>query len=431
VSTSRLRELDPLTLRFVEAELEAGFRREHGRTMLASVRVSMMISLVIWTTILVLLPYVAVTGVGLARGLTAIAMLPLVVGLVLTRWCRSFVALQVIIGAANVGGTLAIFPICVVAHQFDAYAVAGTMLSIVFAFFFNRMSFVTASFATTGYVVTFVVMRMLVGQVGFPARIFDAIIVLTTWFISAVTAYILERTAREVFLQRRIIEAQRLELAHEKDKADRLLHSILPAAIAARLKEDPTAVADSFDEATVLFADLVGFTQLAALLPAARLVALLDHIFSRFDELSTRYRLEKIKTIGDAYMVVGGVPHARADHAEAVVRMAIEMVAVVEGHARETALPLGIRIGVHSGPVVAGVIGKHKFSYDLWGATVNLASRMESTGVAGAVQLSAATRARLPAGLDTEERGEIDVKGMGRVRTYLLRCDATVSTATA
>jgi class 3 adenylate cyclase len=421
VPTTRVRELDPLTLRFVDAQLEGEFRREHSHTMLASVRISMAISVVIWVTVIVLLPGVAATGVSTARAFTLVAMLPNAVGLVLTRWYRSFVALQVIVVSANVGGTLAIFPICIVAGQFDAYAVAGMMLTIVFAFFFNRMSFVTASVATTGYVATFAILRWLVGHATASARVFDTIIVLTTWLISAVTAYTLERTAREVFRQRRIIDAQRLEVAREKEKADRLLHSILPAAIVARLKEDPAAVAESFDEATVLFADLVGFTQLAALMPAARLVALLDHIFSRFDELSTRYQLEKIKTIGDAYMVVGGVPHPRIDHAEAVVRMAVEMVAVVAVHARDTSLPLGIRIGVHSGPLVAGVIGKNKFSYDLWGATVNLASRMESTGVAGAVQLSAATRARLPAGLCTEERGEIEVKGMGRVRTYLLR----------
>ncbi len=415
---------DPRTLRFTDARLEAEFRSEYGPGALASIRRSILVSMVLWTIVVVLLPLVARENVDKARAFTLGAMLPLIVGLALTRWFRGFVAVQIIAFVANVSGALVIFPLSIATRTFDSYAVAGTMLSTVFAFFFNRMAFTTASLATAVYLIAFGVARVLYGEASVGARIFDATLVYTTAGVSALTAYLLEKTSREVFRQRRVIEAQQQELAREKEKTDRLLHSILPASIVARLKDDQTSVADAFDEATVLFADLVGFTALAAAMPAARLVELLDGIFSRFDELSTRYQLEKIKTIGDAYMVVGGVPRRRPDHAEAVARMALDIIVVVAEVARVTALPLRVRIGIHSGPVVAGVIGRQKFSYDLWGDTVNLASRMESTGVAGAVQLSAATRARLPSAFSPEERGEIDVKGMGVVSTYLLRPEA-------
>ncbi|MES3020866.1 MAG: adenylate/guanylate cyclase domain-containing protein [Pseudomonadota bacterium] len=209
-------------------------------------------------------------------------------------------------------------------------------------------------------------------------------------------------------------------LGHEKEKSERLLLNILPKAIAQRLKNGETTIADSFAEVTVMFADLVGFTKLSAHLSPAELVELLNEIFSAFDGMAERYGLEKIKTIGDAYMVVGGLPTPSDNHADAIADMALDIQAAMNKMRTKGGEALGIRIGIHTGPVEAGVIGTKKFTYDLWGDTVNTASRMESHGVSGAIQVTAATYGRLRDKYIFEERGVIPVKGKGDMLTYLL-----------
>jgi guanylate cyclase len=189
-----------------------------------------------------------------------------------------------------------------------------------------------------------------------------------------------------------------------------LLLNVLPEPVAARLKSRPGVIADHLPEVTVLFADLVGFTPLAERLPADELVGLLDRIFARWDALASERGVEKIKTIGDAYMAAAGVPAPRADHAEAVASLALAMRPEVERCAAETGLPLEIRVGIDSGPVVAGVIGTSKFIYDLWGDTVNTASRMESHAPTGAIQVTARTRERLEAGFELRPRGQLEIK---------------------
>ncbi|MBI5609350.1 MAG: adenylate/guanylate cyclase domain-containing protein [Deltaproteobacteria bacterium] len=215
--------------------------------------------------------------------------------------------------------------------------------------------------------------------------------------------------------------AQRLAVAEEKQRSELLLRNILPEAIAERLKANQQPIADGFESVTVLFADVVGFTSLSARMPPAELVSLLDRMFSAFDGLADKHSLEKIKTIGDAYMAVAGLPQPNDRHADAAAAMALEMLAVVRDLAQSTGENLDLRVGLNSGPVVAGVIGRRKFIYDLWGDAVNMASRMESHGVAGAVQLTSSTRALLDPRFVTEARGIIDVKGRGPVEAHLLR----------
>lgn len=209
-------------------------------------------------------------------------------------------------------------------------------------------------------------------------------------------------------------------LSAEHARSESLLLNILPGPIAERLKAAPGTIAERFESVTILFADIVGFTTLSAQVSPEKLVAMLDDIFSDFDALAQELRLEKIKTIGDAYMVVGGLPERRPDHADAVAAMAIGMLRVIERHAKRLDLPLNIRIGMHSGTVVAGVIGKRKFSYDLWGDAVNTASRMESHSLPGRIQLTDSTRAKLDARYVMESRGVVDVKGKGEMETWFL-----------
>ncbi len=209
-------------------------------------------------------------------------------------------------------------------------------------------------------------------------------------------------------------------LAEEQEKSERLLLNILPAPIAQRLKQGEQTIADSFSEVTVLFADLVGFTKLSANLSPAELVELLNMIFSCFDELAEKYGLEKIKTIGDAYMVVGGLPTPRKDHAEAIAEMALDILDRVQEISEKQGKLLQIRIGINTGAVEAGVIGTKKFAYDLWGDTVNTAHRMESHGIPGVIQVTEDTYNCLANKYTFQERGMIDIKGKGMMRTYLL-----------
>ncbi len=206
----------------------------------------------------------------------------------------------------------------------------------------------------------------------------------------------------------------------EREESERLLRNILPDSVAAQLKITDEPPVESFESVTILFADIVGFTALAARLEPERLVAMLNEIFNAFDSVSQRAGLEKIKTIGDSYMLAGGLPQRSNDHAERVARVALQLHPLLTQVSARHEQELDLRIGIHSGPVVAGVIGHLKFSYDLWGDTVNVASRMESQGVLGRIQLSDTTRDLLGDDWECECRGTIDVKGKGLMTTYLL-----------
>jgi adenylate cyclase len=223
---------------------------------------------------------------------------------------------------------------------------------------------------------------------------------------------------------------------HQRDRyqqrSDDLLHSILPDQIAAQLKDEPGTIADDVPSASVLFADVVGFTRMSASMLPSELVGVLDELFTVFDGFVTELGLEKIKTVGDAYMVAAGVPQARPDHAEAIAELALR----IRDHVAANPIrgrPISLRIGINSGPLTAGVIGTHKFSYDLWGDTVNTASRMESEGIPGSIQISATSYELIKDQFVCEPRGPIEVKGKDTMPTYLLlsRRDAAALTGQA
>ncbi|MEG4252017.1 adenylate/guanylate cyclase domain-containing protein [Microcoleus sp. Pol10D4] len=206
----------------------------------------------------------------------------------------------------------------------------------------------------------------------------------------------------------------------QKEKIEELLLNILPKPIADRLQEGQSIIADSFAEVSVLFADLVGFTNFASQKSAVETVKVLNQIFSQFDELSLRHGLEKIKTMGDAYMVVGGLPDPQENHAFAITQMALDMQAAVASFNVQNNHNFSLRIGINIGGVVAGVIGLTKFSYDLWGDTVNVAQRMESSGIPGEIQVTAAVYDRLKDKFLFKKRGAVEIKGKGEMIVYLL-----------
>ncbi|NJO47809.1 MAG: adenylate/guanylate cyclase domain-containing protein [Oscillatoriales cyanobacterium RM2_1_1] len=255
--------------------------------------------------------------------------------------------------------------------------------------------------------------------------------------ISDLSVYLYDRLARAQFNSRHALETafEQLEVAYgqvkqEQELSETLLLNILPDSIVQRLKQQPTTIsesltrakiADSFTQAAVLFGDIVGFTELSSKMAPDELVHLLNQIFSRFDQLAEQHQLEKIKTIGDAYMMVSGLPIPRQDYAEAIADMALDMIQTLNQFNAETGQDFQMRIGIATGPVVAGVIGIKKFIYDLWGDTVNIASRMESHGIANEIQLTEVTYQKLKYKYQLECRGTINVKGKGEMTTYLLK----------
>lgn len=330
-------------------------------------------------------------------------------------------------------------------HQ-PAMLVFGVAVNVV-VLWIGAISPPAGFFLYTGYAVVFVTVGPFLARMSMKTQVvytllsvliynvFDAAIahaapmvrlslnvsLLTLGSVGALAARQLDLQGRLAFVQRRIIREQMAALDAERSRSETLLLNVLPRRIADRLKNEPgVVIADRFASATVLFSDIVGFTQLSTQMTPEDLVKRLDEVFTRFDVLAEQLGLEKIKTIGDAYMVCGGLPLARSDHSEAVCEMAIRMRDCVAELAKELSFPLSVRIGVHTGPVVAGVIGKKKFIYDVWGDTVNTASRMESHGVADAIQVSEATYELTKTLFDYQSRGVVVVKGKGAMETYLL-----------
>ncbi|MBA2380631.1 MAG: adenylate/guanylate cyclase domain-containing protein [Chloroflexi bacterium] len=259
---------------------------------------------------------------------------------------------------------------------------------------------------------------------GIAGEITGGISDLPAWFESTMIALNVAVGGTIVFTLLALFARQREEalaaLRTEQDRAETLLLNILPRSIADRLKASSATIADQFDAASILFADIVDFTPLAEAMSAAEVVGILDHLFTHFDALAERYGLEKIKTIGDCYMVAAGVPTPRADHAAAIACMGLDMRDAMSAEDGVAHLGLELRIGINSGPVVAGVIGRKRFLCDLWGDAVNMASRMESQGTPGQIQVTNAMYELLKNEFVLEQRGDIDVKGKGEIQTWYL-----------
>ncbi|MEA5617792.1 adenylate/guanylate cyclase domain-containing protein [Cronbergia sp. UHCC 0137] len=253
-------------------------------------------------------------------------------------------------------------------------------------------------------------------QLGYPLAHYveKGLYLFWTGLVCVLSVYLYEKLRKKEFQA-----TQELEIA--KQQSEKLLLNILPEVIAEKLKQHPSTIADSFQAVTVLFADIVGFTELSTRTSPPQLVELLNQIFCLFDELAERHGVEKIKTIGDAYMAVAGLPNQRGDHAISIANMALDMQKALAEFNQKNNLSFRIRIGVSTGPVVAGVIGLKKFAYDLWGDTVNTASRMESHGIAGNTQVCEASYQLLKDSYILEKRGLIKIKGKGEMVTYLLQ----------
>jgi class 3 adenylate cyclase len=420
--TDIARMLRPLTARFRDPELEAEFMSEYVADVLGPfVRLALGLGVLTFTTY-GLHDWVVFERPASAWWVRFGAVIPTMIVAWALTFTRAFAkAHQWILLLYGSAATLGVLWIA---------AISGTEASILYAGF-------AALFVTIGPLIA----RLDVARQALYTALSAALLVLfelryarsprainlaQLWTLVAMgslgtlLAWLNEKQSRVAFIARKTIRAQGEEIARERARSDALLRNVLPEPIAQRLKDGHAVIADGYEEATVLFADIVGFTPLSAKLSPHALVARLNEVFTAFDAQCAALGLEKIKTIGDAYMVVGGVPERRADHAVAVVKMALAMREVLADQRERHGDSLDIRIGVHSGPVVAGVIGTRKFAYDVWGDTVNTASRMESHARPGHVQISDQTRVLVEEHFALEDRGTIDVKGKGSMRTWFV-----------
>lgn len=318
---------------------------------------------------------------------------------------------RLLVCSAVVVAALALDVMSFLAPLPTTYLVGGTMLVAIALFTLVGVRLADAIPTATIVVAGFLIATANDSDTSSAVAAANIVIVLGGIAFGFIAAYLLEDLRRDGYLDDRSLDRERL-------RSDRLLHSILPEDIAARLRRDPSAIAETHD-VTVVFADVVGFTRVTSDLPATTVVELLDGLFTQFDALCRQHRVEKIKTIGDAYMAVAGAPLPDAGHADAVAEVALGMLDVAASFTRWPG-GLQLRIGVSSGAAVAGVIGQDKFAYDLWGDTVNTASRMESHGTPGVIQISAATRALLGDRYDCGPATETAIKGGEVLTTYAL-----------
>jgi class 3 adenylate cyclase len=408
--------MESLSLRFVDPVLEGTFQRHGGRAGHAAYLVTAGASAVLWPIAGWLLPQVTGLAFELAWPI-ALTMSALSIACVLAgSWAMTLDrqhGLLVVLTSAN---GLVILGLAALTDFLPGYGVSAIMLLFAYGFV-SRTRFIFAAVRTAIITAGFI---YLVGTYAGTANLAIDIFIYAAMSVGTLIALrLLERDRRQVFHQQLVIAEQATEIEREKDKSDRLLLNVLPASIMARLREGETTIAEDYPSVTVLFSDIVGFTPLAARHPAASIIRLLDDLFAAFDEAAEQRGLEKIKTIGDAYMAAGGLTDPDSDHPLRVVDLGLSMLDEAERRAADWP-GLALRIGVHTGPASGGVIGRRKFAFDLWGDTINVASRLEQHGVRGRVHISAQTWERVRHEFACDLRGETELRGLGGQQTYLV-----------
>ena len=406
-------QIHPLSLRFRDPDLEAGFRAARAGANLRQLRVSLLIAAALNIGFAPLDYLVLTQNVFTAliiRVPIATAVFLVALGLSyspLFRGRETYLPSIVVLCF-----TLAYAVLNAIAASPDVY-LSGFIIVTLYLLVFVPTGFMLSSgiawFCTVVFAVTIPLSRTIA---------LGSLLTVYTQFIAAnlvgmFVLYWMERFRRLDFLNLMRIE-------DERSRHHKLLARILPRSVIERLERGEQRIADEFPESTVLFADIVGFTELSARHKPAEIVELLNGVFGRFDKLVEQHGVEKIKTIGDAYMVAGGVPDRRPGHVEAIADLALEMIAETSHMLGPDGEPLQIRIGIHTGPLIAGVIGESRFGYDLWGNTVNTASRMESHGVPSRIQVSDAVYRRLKDKFALEPQGQIEIKGKGGMTTWHL-----------
>lgn len=409
-------------LRFVNARTEKVYRSWQARSVVPLVRVGMVASALAWAGALLAVLFAAPDKIGdamLVVGATTFPVLGAVFALTLSEKHAHWVPYGAMFANTSSGLTVGALAFWLV--DVPVLGSIGTIAVAFFGFTVFRLRTLHAVLASVPYIAATLALFFRAGPgLDRAGWVISWVGVLVLWAVCIFIGFLNEGLNRRAFTHERTIDTQQLQLEGERRRADELLKSILPEAIAERLKRTPGVIAQQFDPVTVLFADLVGFTPLAARLPAEEVVGVLDAIFTRFDLLAEQHGVEKVKTIGDAYMAVAGAPQPLDDDAGTMARLALAICREMASLRQQTGHALSVRIGLCSGPVIAGVIGAQKFAWDIWGDTVNTAARMESHGLVDKIQISESTFTRLEGRFVLEDRGTLEVKGKGPMRTWLL-----------
>ncbi len=404
----------PLTLRFVDDELEKQYQLAAGSESLNGLRTIALASGVVWALATVLLPATTnldntfAIGVGLAMSIAGFAVAAV------SGWAVTLDRQHALAAVLTSANGIVILTLALAGGVLPGYGVAATTLLFAWGFV-ARTRFIYAALRTSVIAVGFIVAVEL--YTGTYNMALDVLLFGAAAVGTLLALRILESSRRRLYFQELVIRDQSEQLLEESAKSERLILNILPASIAARLRNGEETIADEYGLVSVLFADIVGFTPLASRLNAREVVGLLSGLFSAFDELVSARGLEKIKTIGDSYMAVGGLTEPSADQAVSIVSLALAMQ---EEATRHVALgePVRMRIGVHSGPAVGGVIGTRKLAFDLWGDTVNVASRIEGLSAPGGILVSEATWELVRDHFQCEAKADSELRGHAPVRTY-------------
>lgn len=405
--------MHPVTLHFRSAALEADFREEYAETSARPTRAAIAFVAVLYAISLFYDPGVYARYESLVAVIVAgiVAVLAVVVALT---WRSShhhrstqLVAVAVLTTAAGLLVLLAVTP-----DDIAGFFHAGLGLVIVGTGTLFHLRFPIALWIALSVIAAYEIVSWQVGIAG-DVVLSGTVFLVSSTVLAGFAAHVLEQAARQSFLDREALE-------EERDRSERLLLNVLPRLVAERLKDESVPIADHHAEATVLFTDMAGFVAFQRAVSPDDLVGHLHDLFARFDEVVRSHGMEKIKTVGDAYMAVAGVPEPVPDHVARVADAALAIRGTVDRFASAIGHRLAVRIGIDTGPLVAGVIGEEKFSYDVWGDPVTTASRMESHGAPGRIQVTARVRDRLEGRYRFESRGTVEVKGIGPMELWWL-----------
>ncbi len=404
----------PLTLSFVDADLERHYQLDAGRESLNGFRIITIASGVVWSVAAFLLPMTTNLPPALASAVP-LSMAAAGFGIaLLAPWAKTLDRQHALIMVLTSANGIVILALALASGLLPGYGVAATVLLFAYGFV-SRTRFIYAAGRTAVVAVGFAVAVAL--YTGTYNMALDVLLFAAAAVGTLLGLRIFERNRRGLYSQEMLIREQSDQLQVESEKSERLLLNILPQPIAARLKDGEDTIADEYQMVSVLFADIVGFTPLSARLEARDVVSLLSGLFSAFDDLVADRGLEKIKTIGDAYMAVGGLADSDTDHAVTIVGLGVAMLDEAARH-ETLGKPLQMRIGVHTGPVVGGVIGTRKLAFDLWGDTVNVASRLEGLSPPGRILVSEATWALVRGHFQCELMTDRELRGHSTMRTY-------------
>ncbi len=410
-------------LRFPDEVIETQFRKEYLANTVSTTRLALLLGLILYSLFGILDIYAIPVSKDVVWVIRYVIVAPVILLVLAASYVRSLKkymqAFMCVVAAISGLGIVAMISITTEAEFGNRFYFTGLILISMWAYSLLRLRFWYAVLANVlimaGYEFASIEMKKLLeSETGIVIFTMHNFFFLGANVIGMFGSYYLERYTRRDFLQKYTIQAQR-------DRADKLLYNVLPKQIAERLKESDETIAEEFTSATVLFADIVNFTPISARFGPLEVVEMLNELFSHFDELVDKYGVEKIQVAGDGYMVAAGVPTPRPDHAKVLARLALDMLDYVK---REEFLggkhPIEIRIGLNSGPLIAGVIGRKKYFYALWGDMVNTASRMESHGESGKIQITRDTYELVRDEFECEYIGEIEVKGKGQMEAWHL-----------